>query len=223
MSKVLIHQPEYLPWTHLFEKINKSDFFVFLDDVQYNRRSFQNRNQIKIKSGTKWLTIPILKAERTALISNILIDNSKNWKDEHLRLIKNNYSNSKYFNSFYTEIENLFKNNYINLCNLNIDIIKLICNFLKINCNFINLSDLKIKSKKSDLILDICLELNTKEYITGKGSQNYLDLDKFKKNNIKVDFLTPKSEAYKQMYMDIGFFENLSIIDKIFNKGFEII
>ena len=80
MSKILIHQPEYLPWTHLFEKIKLSDVFVFLDNVQYNRRSYQNRNEIKTQHGRKWLTVPLKYSSREELISNILIDNSQNWK-----------------------------------------------------------------------------------------------------------------------------------------------
>ena len=46
MSSVVIHQPEYLPWANLFFKIYKCDNFIFLDNVQYSRRSFQNRNLI---------------------------------------------------------------------------------------------------------------------------------------------------------------------------------
>ncbi len=223
MTKILIHQPEYLPWTHLFEKIKESDTFVFLDNVQYNRRSFQNRNQIKINSGKKWLTVPIKKASRFELISNIKIDNSKNWKEQHLETIKENYKDTPYFTSFYGELESLLKNYHENLCQLNIDLILLICKLLRIKCNFVNLSNLKINSKKSDLIFDICLELNSKEYITGMGSQSYLNLDKFKKNNININFLSPKDEIYKQMFMNIGFIKDLSIIDKIFNKGFDIL
>ncbi len=223
MTKILIHQPEYLPWPHLFEKAKESDTFIFLDDVQYNRRSFQNRNYIKTKSGKKRLTVPIKKTSRFELISNIKIDNSKNWREQHLEIIKENYKDTKYFKIFYRELENILKNNYDNLCQLNIDLIVLISNLLNIKCNFINLSSMKIKSKKSDLILDICLKLKAKEYITGMGSQSYLNLEKFEKKNIDINFMSPKNELYDQMFMDIGFIKDLSIIDKIFNKGFNII
>tara|TARA_B110000438_G_C15779596_1_gene635695 strand:- start:1089 stop:1760 length:672 start_codon:yes stop_codon:yes gene_type:complete len=223
MTKILIHQPEYLPWTHLFEKIKLCDIFVILDNVQYNRRSFQNRNQIKNQSGAKWLTVPIKYAERSEIIKNITIDNSKNWKQEHLDLIKKNYTEANYFNIFYKSLENLFKQEYDKLYKLNIDLIKLICKILNIKCDFLILSDMKIISKKSNLILDICLELNSTEYITGIGSMNYLKLEDFKKNNININFLNPKKEIYSQLFPEIDFIENLSVIDKIFNKGLNII
>ena len=43
---ISIHQPAYLPWLGYFDKINKSDLFVFLDTVQFQKNSFQNRNMI---------------------------------------------------------------------------------------------------------------------------------------------------------------------------------
>ena len=55
------------------------------------------------------------------------------------------------------------------------------------------------------------------------GSQNYLNLDEFKKNNIIVNFLSPKNETYNQMFENIGFIKDLSVVDKIFNKGFDIL
>ena len=222
MSNVLIHQPEYIPWIHLFEKIKMCDTFVILDGVQYNRRSFQNRNQIKTKEGKKWLTIPTKYAERSELISNIEIDNSQKWQDDHLNIIKKNYSQSQFFTSFYDKFKNILNKKYSKLSLLNIDLIKAICVLLDINCNFILHSEMNIKNKKSNLILDICLELNTKKYITGYGSKNYLQIQDFKKNNIDIHFLSPTKEEYRQLFPEMNFIENLSVIDKIFNEGYNI-
>ena len=47
MTVVAIHQPCYIPWLPFFEKIKKSDIFVFLDDVQYQKNGWQNRNKIR--------------------------------------------------------------------------------------------------------------------------------------------------------------------------------
>ena len=79
MTSILIHQPEYLPWINLFNKLKQSDIFVFLDNVQYNRRSYQNRNLIKTKNGSEYLTVPIKKQPRETLIKDILINNTVNW------------------------------------------------------------------------------------------------------------------------------------------------
>ena len=56
---VAIHQPNYIPWLGFFYKIAKSDIFIFLDDVQYTKNSFINRNKIKTSQGSIWLTLPV--------------------------------------------------------------------------------------------------------------------------------------------------------------------
>ena len=222
MTKILIHQPEYLPWIHLFEKISNCEKFVILDKVQYNRRSFQNRNKIKTIKGSRWLTVPLKYQERETLISDILIDNSKNWQEQHLRLIEQSYKDCEYFNTLFSKLEETINNKYKYLINLNIDLLKLISNILGLKCEILLQSDLNIISKKSNLILDICKALNCSTYITGIGSKNYLNLNDFNKFKINIEFLEPNKILYKQNFNEQGFINNLSIIDSIFNRGSKI-
>ena len=56
---VSIHQPQYLPWDNFFRKIKKSDYFIYLDNVEFQKNGLQNRNQIKTASGSTWLTVPV--------------------------------------------------------------------------------------------------------------------------------------------------------------------
>ena len=58
--KVSILQPSYLPWIGAFDMMNKSDVFVFYDDVQYTKNDWRNRNQIKTTNGKMWLTIQVI-------------------------------------------------------------------------------------------------------------------------------------------------------------------
>lgn len=48
--RVALHQPHYLPWLGLVDKIDRSDLFVVLDHVQYERKGWQNRNYADRKS-----------------------------------------------------------------------------------------------------------------------------------------------------------------------------
>jgi len=54
-----IHQPNYIPYLWLFDKINKSDIFVFYDIAQYTKWDYHNRNKIKWPNGEVLLTIPV--------------------------------------------------------------------------------------------------------------------------------------------------------------------
>ena len=43
--KITIHQPEHFPYMGFFQKMESADLFVILDDVQYTKNNFQNRNK----------------------------------------------------------------------------------------------------------------------------------------------------------------------------------
>ena len=59
MTRVAIMQPTYLPWCGYFGLMHAVDVFVLLDSVQFARRSWQQRNQIKGVNGAQWLSVPV--------------------------------------------------------------------------------------------------------------------------------------------------------------------
>ena len=58
-KRVAIIQSNYIPWKGYFDIINSVDEFILLDDVQYTKQDWRNRNKIKTPNGTQWLTIPV--------------------------------------------------------------------------------------------------------------------------------------------------------------------
>jgi len=61
MTVVAIMQPTYLPWLGYFGLMDRVDTFVYLDSVQFARRSWQQRNRIKSERGEVMLTVPVAK------------------------------------------------------------------------------------------------------------------------------------------------------------------
>ena len=57
---VTIHQPEYLPYLGFFDRIAKSDVFVILDNAQFQKGGFINRNKINTATGWQWITVPLI-------------------------------------------------------------------------------------------------------------------------------------------------------------------
>lgn len=51
MKKVAILQSNYIPWKGYFDMIATVDEFILYDDMQYTRRDWRNRNQIKPPKG----------------------------------------------------------------------------------------------------------------------------------------------------------------------------
>ena len=54
---VAIVQSSYIPWKGYFDLINLTDEFILLDDVQYTKRDWRNRNRIKRGLYTKLLRV----------------------------------------------------------------------------------------------------------------------------------------------------------------------
>jgi hypothetical protein len=109
---ISIHQPAYLPWLGYFDKINRSDIFIYLDTVQLEKNSYSYtyRNKIKTPQGSTWLTVPLKTKGHTAKsIGDIRIDNSRNWKKKHLKNIFFNYKKAKFFDEVYPKIALLFE------------------------------------------------------------------------------------------------------------------
>ena len=68
---VAIHQPNFLPWMGYFWKIAHVDRFVFLDNVQFSKGSYQNRVKVKGPQGPHWMTIPVVTNGRLAQSTNV--------------------------------------------------------------------------------------------------------------------------------------------------------
>ena len=101
---VSIHQPQYIPWLPYFKKIDNSDIFILLDNVNFQKNGLQNRNQIKTNTGLHWLTVPI-KHKLGQKIMDTTIDNNKSWGIKHWKTIKHNYQNASEFHEYKEELE----------------------------------------------------------------------------------------------------------------------
>ena len=91
--KCAIMQPHYFPWAGYFNLISKVNKFVFLDDVQFSKNSWQSRNQIIINDQKKWIMIPLKKSPLNTNIKDKLIDYSKKWQSKIFKTIIQNYKN----------------------------------------------------------------------------------------------------------------------------------
>ena len=99
--KVAIMQSTYLPWVGYFALMKSVDVFIILDSVQFSKRSWQQRNQIKTESGAKWLTVPVIsKGKKDQLIADVKIDYSSKFPESHINMIEQNYRKSPFFGDF---------------------------------------------------------------------------------------------------------------------------
>lgn len=211
-------QPGYLPWLGFFELMARCDKFVFLDDVQYTKRDWRNRNRIRTHQGWQWLTVPVLNRNRPyQLIKNVQINNQISWQKKHLKALRINYTKSRFFGKFYPEIEYIYSKRWESLCELNVALILYLTKSVSIKTPCIFSSGLNIKSKRTQRIIEICKMLNANELYDSKAAANFLDLSLFEAENIKVKFQNYVHPIYEQVYRP--FIPYMSVIDLLFNCG----
>ncbi|WP_157843147.1 WbqC family protein [Bacillus sp. FJAT-42315] len=219
--KCAIMQPTYIPWTGYFHMIDQVDVFVFLDDVQFAKRSWQQRNKIAYNSVEKMITIPVVsKGLRDQKINEVHIDNQQDWSNQHLQLIKYAYSKKPFYKDLETILPH-YEKKHILLSNFTIDVIKDISEKLGIMTTFLKSSDLPIYDKRSKYLLEICHYIGADEYLSAAGSKEYIEEEQvFEESLIKVSYHQSSTYTYQQ-YREMSFIPYLSIIDYIANRGFD--
>ena len=216
MKIIAIRQPGYIPYIGFFKKIESVDTFVFLDDVQYSRTDWDNRNKIRTPEGSMWLTVPILN-KSGKLLNQVEIDYSKNWVSKHKAAIKFNYEHSPFFDTYWNDIKYILNESRKKLLDLNISLINYFISVLQIKTKLIFSSDLHIDSMGSNKLLDICKTLHADTYLSGEFGKNYLDINIFENEKIQIIFEKFEHPKYIQKYPK--FIPNMSIIDLLFHEG----
>ena len=214
------HQPNYFPWLGYFNKIYKSDTFVFLDDVQYPRTSsgnVVNRCKILCNGEAKWLTCSINKPSSLAKISQLQIKDGI--KSKNFEKLKQYYKKSPFFKEVIDFLEELMLFEDKNLSAYNINAIKKICQKLGIDREFILQSSLNTQMAKEDLMIEITKKVGGTIYLSGNGARAYQKEENFKKQDLELIYQEFKPKEYPQIGAK-DFVAGLSIIDTLFNVGF---
>jgi len=213
--KLAMHQPDYLPWLGLFRKIARSDTFVVLDKVQLRARGYTNRVKIKGPEGPKWLTQPIKGIRHRQDIKDVEFVNL-DWVQDHLKMLQHDYGKAKYYSEAFLFLEhcyNLIKTNF--LFEANTTLLKTLCEKLDIATPFIYQTALHTVRHKNELVAEICYNLGASKYLSGHGAKVYLKLIE----GVDIEYNDINFLQYPQLWGD--FVPGLSIIDVLFNCGFE--
>ena len=219
MTRVAIMQPTYLPWCGYFGLMHAVDVFVLLDSVQFARRSWQQRNQIKGANGAQWLSVPVLsKGKRDQLISDVEINKTDNFASAHRKTIEMSYAKTPFFKAYADELLPLLDNPSPRLADLTISLILWLKSQLGITTQVLRSSELGGIGAKGELLASLCRELGASTYISPPGSKDYLDeTDAFEKIGVPVKYYEFKHPQYPQPFGD--FIPYMSTIDMLFNCG----
>lgn len=217
--KVFISQSNYIPWRGYFDAIQQADVFVLYDDVQYTKRDWRNRNQIKTPGGLRWLTIPVkVKGRYLQKIDEVEIAD-EHWANKHWQCIVQNYHRTPFFYEYSPLFEALYQSATDHrLSRINQHFLTAIAKMLGITTQFRWSSEFDLEGNKSEKLLQICEELQATHYITGPAARNYLDEDLFRQAGKEIIWMDYSGyPEYPQLFTP--FEGTISIIDLLFNTG----
>jgi hypothetical protein len=213
------HQPAYNPWLGFIHKILLSDTFVVMDDVQFEKNSFINRNKILQNNNEVMLTIPVkTKNYKSKTLKEIEVVDGR-WQIKHLKSIEQAYKKSKYFDTIFEQLKKIYeiKSNF--LINYTDAYLKFIVDYLEIETKIVWASDLNIEAKKLDYVVELTKKLDGDIFVFGSQGKNYADVDYIQQKNITAYFQEYNHPIYTQL--GTKFYPYMGIIDLLFNEDKE--
>lgn len=219
MTAVAIMQPTYLPWLGYMALMDRVDIFVFLDSVQFDRRSWQQRNRIKGANGPQMLTVPVHKKGLGGQrIAEVRISQDFGFPEKHIRSIETAYAKAPFFDRYAPELFARLRRPHAFLADLTIDLIDWIAGELGIETERPRSSSMETAGRKADLLADLCRRLGADRYVSPPGSRGYLaESDAFERAGVPVTYGDYEHPVYPQLHG--AFVSQLSAVDLLFNVG----
>jgi hypothetical protein len=218
-KRVAIVQSNYIPWKGYFDMIADVDEFILYDDMQYTRRDWRNRNQIKTPQGVQWLTVPVqVKGKYHQKIRDTEIDGA-DWASVHWKALVQSYRRAPHFDEIAAWIEPLyFAETCTSLSQLNRSFIGAVCAYLGIATKISNSWDYQLIEGKTERLADLCAQAGGTEYISGPAAKGYIEESVFTGQGINLTWFEYAGyPEYPQLWGD--FTHGVTILDLLFNCG----
>jgi hypothetical protein len=218
-KRVLITQSNYIPWKGYFDNLARCDVFVVYDDMQYTRRDWRNRNQVKTKDGLKWLTVPVaVKGKYDQAINQTRIDGQA-WRRNHLETLHHAYAKAPHFKVVHDWLTEVYMEmDFDLLTDLNVHLLRKIGLRLGINTEFRDSREFRLEGDRTERLVNICKALGADEYLTGPAAKTYMEEGKFNDAGVRVTYSNYKGyPEYPQQFPP--FIHSVSILDVLYNCG----
>ena len=220
MKKVAILQSNYIPWKGYFDIIGLVDEFILYDDMQYTRRDWRNRNQIKTANGLQWLTIPVdTKGKFLQKIRDTLIADPS-WAGNHWKAIRYSYAKTPYFKTYEPVFARLYERaaRLELLSQINHLYLTEICRLLGIGTKIAWSSDYTLAEGRTERLAALVKSAGGDYYLSGPAAKDYIVDEVFEKAGIELAYMDYAGyPEYPQMHGE--FTHNVSVLDLLFMTG----
>jgi len=214
--RLAIVQSSYLPWKGYFDLIRSSDHFILLDDVQYSRGDWRNRNRIKTAKGLSWLTVPLRQSGTfPALIHDMRLDGS-DWRKSHYSMIQQAYKGSPGWPVLRGWLErNLVDAEEATLSELNEKLTRSLCGLLGISTPITRSERYAVTAEDpTERVVRLCLAAGAKRYLSGPRARAYIREELFREAGVALEYFD--YSGYPEYAQPHGaFVHEVSIVDTI--------
>jgi hypothetical protein len=218
---VSIHQPNFMPWLKLVDKILASDVYVAYDTVQYTKTEYHARQKVKSVSGTVWLSVPVRHVRGVhQLIKDVRIDNSQPFRRKHLKMLRSTYERAPYFEELYPIVEDVYTRDQERLVDLNMDLIEAICSYLECPARIVRSSTLLPRDgDRTERVVELVNKAGGTEHLTSTYGADHQEMDwsRFLEAGIAIRSQRFEHPVYEQV--GPGFVPHLAAIDMLFSCG----
>lgn len=215
-------QPCYLPWLGHLRLMAMADHFILLDDAQYSKNSWHNRNRILLSGGqVSWLTIPVSKDGLATPLDKVRIDADPRWRRKHAQTLHHSYGRHPYFADLAEIIERIEKGTQEFLADLNCDLLQFAALRCGIQAQIERSSALPVVGQRTERLEEFCRFYNCQIYVSTPGAREYLETDSFGvKAGLQLDFMDIGFSPYAQKGT-APFVPQLSFVDALANAGWD--
>ena len=216
-----VMQPTFLPWAGYFNLMSQVNHFIFLDDVQLEKQSWQTRNRLLMNGSPQWISLPIKHNKLSQSISETEFLDTGRWCEKLAKGFKQNYGK----HGHYTEVQNILDlltfHRGEKLSDLNEKVIRYMAAKLEITAHLHRAGELGVVGVRSARLISLCEHVGAKEYLSPVGSAGYLFEDGFEENlKTRLRFQEYSPQKYNQKGSN-EFVSHLSIVDVIANLGWD--
>lgn len=222
-----IMQPYFFPYLGYFSLIKHVDRFILFDTVQYIRHGWIERNRIlKPNEGWQYFSLPTNKHGREALIKDVEINNTIDWKRKILAQLEHYKKRAPYYSDVVMLLNYIFKDNYNTIVDFNCASLQSVCDYLGITTpiEVFSMMDIQVEgvTMPDEWALKICQNIpGINEYWNPPGGRSFFDPVKYEKNGIRLLFHEIELQPYQQNRKE--FEPGLSVIDAMmFNSSQDV-
>jgi hypothetical protein len=220
--RVAIVQSCYVPWKGYFDLIRSADHFILLDDVQYSRGDWRNRNRIKTAQGMKWISIP-LKHSGTfpALIHDMHVSDAA-WMRKHHSALEQAYRDCPGWPVLKSWLaDHLLVAGEATLSEVNERLTRSLCDFLGIRTPITRSEGYGVRcDNATERVVRLCEAVGATRYLSGPSARGYIEADRFRDAGIELEYFD--YSGYPEYPQPHGAFEHgVSILDAIACLGRE--